>query len=303
LSLFINIFVTVLLPLSIVVGAAYLLGRFRRLNPAPLASTAFYLLGPALVFVSMSTTSVSIDILGRLFLLKVATNLLIIVIMSLLGAQMRLAPTIASALLLSTAFSNSGNLGLSVTEFAFGKDAVAFALICFVADNIMMNSVGVYLAARGRTPAREAASQVLRNPAIYALPLGLAVSQFHWVLPVPLMRGLEMLSRAAVPTMLIVLGMQLAVLPFDRSYWKLIGLASAVRLIVAPVLAALLTIPLGLTGVPRQVSILEAAVPAAVTANIIASRYDTEPNLVAGSVLVSSLLSLIIITILLSLMQ
>ena len=43
--------------------------------------------------------------------------------------------------------------------------------------------------------------------------------------------------------------------------------------------------------------------PAAVTANIIASRYDTEPNLVAGSVLVSSLLSLVTITILLSLMH
>jgi predicted permease len=80
LSLFLNIFATVLLPLMIVVGAAFLLGRFRRLNPAPLASTAFYLLSPALVFVSMSTTSVSIDVFGRLFLLKVATNLLIIII-------------------------------------------------------------------------------------------------------------------------------------------------------------------------------------------------------------------------------
>ncbi len=303
MSLFLNIFATVLLPLMIVVGAAYLLGRFRRLNPAPLASTAFYLLSPALVFVSMSTTSVSVDVLGRLFLLKVATNLLIIVIVSLLGIRLRLAPTVASALLLSTGFANSGNLGLSVTEFAYGQAAVAFALVCFVTDNLMINSVGVYLAARGRTPAREAAAQVLRNPAIYALPLGLAASQFHWVLPLPLMRGLEMLSRATVPTMLIVLGMQLAVLPFDRSYWKLIGLASAIRLIVAPVLAALLTIPIGLTGVARQVSILEAAVPAAVTANIIANRYETEPNLVAGAVLASSLLSLLTITLLLSLMH
>ena len=303
MSLSLNIFATVLLPLMIVVGAAYLLGRYRRLDPAPLASTAFYLLSPVLVFVSLSTTSVSVDVLGRLFLLKVATNLLTIVIMSVLGAQMRLAPTVVSALLLSTAFSNSGNFGLSVTEFAFGKEAVAFALICFVTDNLMINSVGVYLAARGRTTVREAASQVLRNPAIYALPLGLAASQFHWVLPGPLMRGLEMLSRATVPTMLIVLGMQLAVLPFDRSYWKLIGLATVVRLVVAPLLAVILTIPLGLTGAPRQVAILEAAVPAAVTANIIASRYDTEPNLVAGSVLVSSLPSLMTITILLSLMH
>jgi hypothetical protein len=303
LSLFLNIFVTVLLPLLIVVGGAYLLGRYRRLDPTPLASTAFYLLNPALVFVSLSTTSVTVDVLGRLFLLKVATNLLILVIVRVVGAQMRLAPTMISALLLSTVFCNSGNFGLSVTEFAFGKEAVAFALVCFITDNLMLNSLGVYLGARGRASVRGAALQVLGNPAIYAIPLGLAAHEFGWVLPIPFSRALEMLSRATVPTMLMVLGMQLAKLPFDRSYLKLIGVASLMRLAIAPVLAIVLTIPLGLTGLPRQVSILESAVPSAVMANIVANRYNTEPNLVAGSVLVTSLASLLTITLLLSLMH
>lgn len=112
-----------------------------------------------------------------------------------------------------------------------------------------------------------------------------------------------MLSRATVPTMLIVLGMQLAALPFERGYWRLIGVTSALRLVVAPLITIVLTIPFGLIGVPRQVSVLEAAVPSAVMANIIASRYDAEPNLVAGSVLASSLLSLVTITLLLSLLH
>ncbi len=216
---------------------------------------------------------------------------------------MRLAPTVVSALILSTAFANSGNFGLSVTEFAFGKDAVAFALVCYVTDNLLLNSVGVYLATRGRMSGREAVLQVLRNPAVYALPLGLAAHQFGWVLPLALNRALEMLSRATVPVMLVVLGMQLAALPFDRSYWKLLGLTSGIRLIIAPIMAILLTIPVGLTGLPRQVSVLEAAVPSAVMSNIVASRYDVEPNLVAGSVLVTSLLSLATLTILLALMH
>ena len=303
MSLFLNIFITVLLPLLIVVGGAYLLGRYRQLDPTPLATTAFYLLNPALVFVSLSTTSVTVDVLGRLFLLKVVTNLLVLWIVRAIGAQMRLAPTIVSALLLSTGFCNSGNFGLSVTEFAFGKDAVAFALICYVTDNLMLNSLGVYLGARGSASVRAAALQVLGNPAVYAIPLGLAAHQFGWVAPLPIGRALDMLSRATVPTMLIVLGMQLAKLPFDRSYVKLIGLAMAMRLGVAPVIAIILTIPLGLAGVPRQVSVLESAVPSAVMANIVANRYDSEPNLVAGSVLATSLASLVTITILLSLIH
>ncbi len=303
MSLFLNIFTSVLLPLMIVIGAAYLLGRSRRLDPSPLASTAFYVLSPALVFVTMSTTALTVDILGQLFLIKAATCLLLIVVLSVLGARMRLAPPIVSALILSTAFANSGNFGLSVTEFAFGKDAVAFALVCYVTDNLLLNSLGVYLATRGRASGREALLQVLRNPAVYALPLGLAAHQFGWVLPLAVNRALEMLSRATVPVMLIVLGMQLAALPFDRRYWKLLGLTSGMRLVFAPVLTILLTIPMGLTGMPRQVSVLEAAVPSAVMANIVASRYEAEPNLVAGSVLVTSLLSLVTLTILLTLMH
>jgi predicted permease len=303
LSLLLNIFATVLLPLMVIAGAAYLLGRYRRLDPAPLASTAFYLLNPALVFVTLSTTSVTVDVLGRLFLLKVCTNLIILALGRFIGAQMKLAPQTASAVLLATVFCNSGNFGLSVTEFAFGKDAVAFALICFVTDNLMLNSLGVFLAARGRTTGRAAVQQVLRNPALYALPLGLLAHQVGWAPPLPISRALEMLSRATVPTMLIVLGMQLAALPFERSFWRLIGVTSALRLVVAPLITIVLTVPFGLTGVPRQVSVLEAAVPSAVMANIIASRYDAEPNLVAGSVLASSLLSLVTITLLLSLLH
>lgn len=303
MSLLINIFLTVLLPLIIIVGLAYLLGRYRSLDPAPLASTAFYVLNPALVFVAMSTTAITVEVLGRLFLLKLSTNLLILLLGRAIGAQLKLAPASVSALALATVFCNSGNFGLSVTEFAFGKEAVALALICFVTDNLMVNSLGVYLAARGHGSARAAAQQVFGNPALYALPLGLIAHQFGWVPPVPLGRALEMLSRATVPVMLIVLGMQLAALPFKRSDLGVIGLATALRLIVAPIIAALLVIPFGLTGLPRQVSILEAAVPTAVMSNIVASRYNSGPNIVAGSVLATSLLSLITITVLLTLLH
>ncbi|MCX7670802.1 MAG: AEC family transporter, partial [Anaerolineae bacterium] len=68
-------------------------------------------------------------------------------------------------------------------------------------------------------------------------------------------------------------------------------------------ITALLVVPFGLTGLPRQVSILEAAVPTAVMSNIVASRYNSGPNIVAGSVLVTSVFSLITITVLLTLLH
>jgi malate permease and related proteins len=218
----------------------------------------------------------------------------------MMARRFKYTPPAASALALSAAFANSGNFGLSVSEYAFGQAGLALALICYVTDNAMINSLGVYLAARGRASVRRSILQMFLNPALYAVPLGLAAKRFDWVPPLPLQRPLEMLGRAAVPTMLVVLGLQLAALPIDRQHWRPIGLATVLRLGLAPLLALVLAIPLGLTGLARQVGVLEVAVPTAVTASIIASRYDSEPNLVAGSVLVSSVVSLVTVTALLS---
>ena len=298
-----NVFAPILLPLVLVAGVAYLLGRSGHLDPRTLAGAAFYLFNPSLVFVALANSDIPPEMLGRLVLLRVLLLLMLIPLARLLSGRLRLAAPVASAVALAVAFPNSGNLGLSVTEYAFGQSGVALAVICFVTDNMMVNSLGVYLAARGRAGVGDALRQVLRNPALYAVPLGIIAGQMDWIPPIWLSRALDLLSRAAVPTLLTVLGMQLAFLPLERHHWRLIGLISLLRLVTAPLLAWLLTMPLGLLGLVRNVGILQSAMPSAVTPSIIASRYDAEPNLVAGSILVSSLISLVTITLLLTWIQ
>jgi len=300
MALFADVFAPVLLPLILVAGAAFLLGRFSQINPKPIASATFYLFSPSLVFVALAHSTVSLEMLGRLALLKALVYLALIPISHLLAARLKLPASVASAFTLVVVSANSGNYGLSVNEFAFGAAGLSLAVICYVTDNLLINSIGVYLAARGHASARGALIQVFRNPAVYAAPLGILAHQFNWTLPLPLDRALELLSRAAVPTMLTVLGLQLAVLPLDRRHWQLMGLASSLRLIAAPLLALALALPLGLTGLARQVGVVETAVPTAVMASIIAGRYDTEPNLVAGTIMVTSLASLVTVTLLLS---
>ena len=295
-----SVFVPILLPLVLVAGAAYLLGRRENLDPRTPARAAFYLFNPSLVFVALASSDIPLDMLGRLVLLRFLTLALLIPLAQTLTGRLRLAAPVASAFVLAVGFANSGNLGLSITEYAFGQSGLALAVVCFVADNLLVNSVGVYVAARGYGGVRDALREVLRNPALYAVVLGIIAGQMNWVAPLWLSRALDLLSRAAVPTLLTVLGMQLAFLPLERRHWRLIGLISLLRLIVAPLLAWGLSIPLGLVGLVRNVGILETAMPSAVTPSIIASRYDTEPNLVAGAILVSSIVSLITVTLLLN---
>ena len=294
--MFLTIFGTVLMPLLLVVGAAYALGRASRLDPGTLARVTFYIFNPCLVFVNLATTTIAPELLGRLALLKLLFYVVMAPAVYLLAGRLKLTGKLRSALLLAVIFANSGNYGLAVNEFAFGKEAVALALICFIIDNLMVNSLGVYVAARGRANGRYALGQVFGNPAVYAIALGLIANRLGWALPLPLSRALDLGSRATTPAMLVVLGMQLAVLPLDRRHWGLAGLATALRLLVSPLIAALLVAPLGLTGLARQVGIVQSAVPSAVSASIVASRYETEPNLVAGAIFISSLASLATVT-------
>jgi predicted permease len=298
-----QIFSTVLLPIVLIVGAGLFIGRSLRVDSRPLALTAFYVFNPCLVFVSMSGTAVGPDLLGRLAVHKVLVILSVVLLGHVAATVLRLSPAARAAFILAVAFSNSGNYGLPVTEFAFGQDGLALAVICFMADNMAVNSLGVYHAARGRTGARLALLHVLTNPALLALGLGLLVREAGWQMPLAITRATETLGRAAVPTMQVVLGIQLATLPLTRQYLKSIGWASLFSLVVAPALAALYVLPLGITGVARQVGILQAAVPTAVSATIVATRYDTEPALVSGTVLVTTVLSLISVTLVLYLIR
>lgn len=294
-----SIFSTILLPIVLVAALGYLLARLGGLDPRPIARTTFYLFSPCLVFVALATSTTAPDLLGRLALLKLLIYVAVVPIAGWLARRLRLSAPAGSAFVLAAAFANSGNYGLSVNEYAFGPAGLALAVICYVTDNLLLNSLGVYLAARGHAGVRQALGQVIRNPALYAVILGVAVNRGGWTVPALLLRPLEMLGRAAVPTMLVVLGMQLASLRVGHQRWRVISLATVLRLIVSPLLALALTIPLGVTGLARQVGVLQAAVPSAVMGSVVASRYETEPDLVAGCILVSSLASLVTVTALL----
>ncbi|MGQ9767102.1 MAG: AEC family transporter [Anaerolineae bacterium] len=298
--MFLSIFNAVLLPLVIIASLAFMLARFSGVSPKPLSRAAFYLFNPSLAFVSFASTALAPALLGRLMLLKLLVFLVMLPLAGLTARKLKLSGTVGSAFVLSVMLANSGNYGLSVTEYAFGKEGLALAVICYVTDNMLANSAGIYIAARGRASIGQALRQMLQNPALYTVALGIATHQLGWQVPLPIWRAAESLSGAAVPTMLTVLGMQLAGLPSVRNHWQAVGVASALRLIVAPAVAALLVIPLGLSGLARQVAILETAVPTAVVTSIIASQYESEPAFVASTVLVSSLASLVTVTALLT---
>lgn len=201
----------------------------------------------------------------------------------------------ASAFILTTTFANTGNFGLSVNQFAFGDEALALASLYFITHTMLTNSIGVYVATIGKVQPKQALLGLLKVPAVYAIPIALIVRASGFQLPPMLWRPIDLLGSAAIPCMLIILGMQIghAGLPAQKN---LLGLSVALRLLLGPLIAVLIAPLLQLSDVAYQAGILEAATPTAVMTSIIALEYEVEPDFVTGAILVSTILSPLTIT-------
>lgn len=298
----ITIFANNILPILAVAGVGFALARYLRADVKTLSRITLYALTPCLIFDLLTTSQIGADELGRLLVFTVSTILGIGLLTWLIARGLRLERATVSALLIVVMFSNGGNYGLPLAMFAFGSAALARATIYFVISVILTYTVGIVLASSGRRSLREAVRGVFKIPTVYAAAAAIAVMIARIQLPAFVLRPVELLSNAAIPAMLLVLGMQLerAVRPQQPA---LVGLAVGLRLIAAAVLGLVLAHVVGLDGAARQAGILQASMPVAVVTTILAVEFQVEPTFVTSVVFLSTLLSPLTLTPLIALLK
>jgi malate permease and related proteins len=208
----------------------------------------------------------------------------------LASVLLRLDRPTAIALMLVVMFSNGGNYGLPVAMFAFGNQALAFASVYFVCSSVLTYTGGVFLAASGRRSVYQALSGVTRVPAIYAVAAAGLVMWLHIPVPELVLRPVGLLSGAALPLMILILGMQL-----ERAVWperaSIVATAVGLSLVVTPALGWTFATLLGMQGAAFQAAVIQASMPAAVVTTILALQYEVAPGFVTSVVVVSTLLS------------
>lgn len=301
MTLLLSIFANDVLPIFIVAAVGFAVARVLKADVRTLSRITFNALSPCLVFHLLVTSSLSASDFGRMTALAVLVIVGIGLVARLVTLPLRLDRALTSAFLIVVMFSNSGNYGLPVVLFAFGRDALAHATVYFVANAVATYTLGVFLASAGRRSIGQAARGVLRVPAVWGVVAAGTVVGLGIPMPPAVMRPVELLSGAALPTMILVLGMQL-----ERSAWPdrpaLVALAGTLSLLVTPLLAVGAAQLLGLTGVARQAAIVQSGMPSAVLTTILALEFDVEPSFVTACVMLSTLASPITVTLLIAAM-
>jgi malate permease and related proteins len=294
-QLLFSIFVSDLLPVFAIAAVGFALARYAAVDARPIARLTFHALVPALVFNVLATSTVG----GVAFLQMTAFYALVVLAAGVMGWTatriLRLDRAATSAFLLVVVCSNSGNYGLPVTLLAFGREALAFASVYFVASSIFSYTGGVLLAASGQRSVADALRGVLRVPAVYsAVAAGLALA-FDVTPPEAVMRPLSLLSDATLPLMILVLGMQI-----ERATWPdrpgVVAVAVAISLVATPLAAFGLAHVMGLSGPALQAGVLQSSMPTAVITTILALEFGGAINFVTSAVCAATLLSPLTLT-------
>ena len=282
-------------------------GKTRGLPESGLAWMNFFLLYvslPALLFRIMSETPFS-ELNNPPFLIATTLATVSAFVLAMVAARIigELSLRKATMAGLAGAYGNIGYMGPGLALAVLGAKAAAPTALIFCCDSIFLFTIVPLLMA---LTDREhpsflhaiglAARQIVLNPLIMSAVLGALVAAFHIPLPTALDRTLLFLQNAAAPTALFVLGVTVALRPFDRVPWEVPGVI-AIKLLVHPLIVFGLMLLFGPFAQPwAATAVLMAALPPALNVFVIARQNNTWIEPASVAVLIGTFASVVTLT-------
>lgn len=294
-----DVFTDIVLPVVIVIILGMALRFFRKTSVEPISQAALYLFSPALVFLGLAQTDLPLESMGKIVAFGLLFSIAMYLIARASGFALRLDRNVQSSLLMSVLFMNAGNMSLPIVKLAFGDAGLDRALVFFALIALLVATFGVYIAARGNQGGMASLKAVAVQPIAYAATAGLALNVLDVSLPELVLRPTELLANAAFPAMLLVLGGTLVGLRTIHE-WKMVTVATALRLWVGMGIGFLLLKLLGVDELTRNVLLVQASAPTAVIVIVLATEFNARPAMATGVVVVSTILSIPTLTILLA---
>lgn len=284
-----------LLPILLISGAGFLLGKTLDIDSRSLGRVVFYVFSPILVFSLLVHTQLNSEQILATMAFTVGVALIVGAAALLLGRLLGFDRPLLMALILTAAFGNTGNYGLPLVSFAFGQDALAFATLNFVTSVVMFNTFGVLIASLGHMDLKTAAMGIFKVPAVYGVLLAAALNRFHITLPTPLDRTISLAADGSIPVMIILLGLELSRVQWSHSI-RAVSLSAGLRLLGGPLVGFVLASLFGFRGAAWQANVIESGMPAAVTTTVLATEYGLDTSLVTAMVFLGTILSPITLT-------
>ncbi len=275
---------SIIAPVLISAAIGYGWARLDRPFPTDMVRALIFNIGtPCLVFATLTRIDVDVGTVGAM----VGAAVIALAVGAVVaGVILKATRQSMRAFMPAMIFPNAGNMGLPLCLFAFGETGLVLAIAFYLVSSVGQFTVGMAIASGSMR-----LGLLARNPILYALAAALLFMVTDTPAPAWLGNSTRLLGGVTIPLLLITLGNSLASLRV-HDLWRSVGLA-LLRLVMGFAVGVAVAEILGFTGAARGVLILESAMPVAVFSYLFARQYETEPEAVAGTIIVSTTLSFV----------
>ena len=278
--------IDVLFPVFFVIGVGYYLGKKDpKFDTTFITNFAGNIGTPAMIFYTITTTGVTLDIFIEYFIYAV----IIICGFAVIGVVFLLflkkdAITELPPLILP----NTGNMGVPICLFAYGTEGLGVASAIASVIILFHFTIGVLLAKKSFS-----LDILIKNVPIYAIILSVIFLYFEWEVPGYIENTTFLLTYTTIFLVLMSLGIALTRLKVIS--WTHASILGAVRVIIGPIIGFALIKFLGLTGFAAGVLLIQSSMPSAVLTYLVGSMYSEKMAVdnVASVIVTSTLMSFV----------
>lgn len=301
-----------LVPVFLVILIGYGLTRFRFATPddwSHAERVVYFVLFPALIVSSIANADLSglpiLPFAATLILTLAITASLLSILRRTLGARLGLQGPAYSSVYQGSLRWN-GFVALAAVAVVFGDKGVAVAALAIAIMVPILNVMSVIALTRhaGRDVPNigNILKTIARNPLIISSLTGITLNISGIGLPDPLGATASLIGRAALPIGLLAVGAGLD-LKAVASNKGLVVLACSFKLILVPVLIAVLASLFGIEGMTRDILILCGTVPTASSAYVLARQLGGDHTLMAAIITGATLAAIVTMPLMLFLLR
>ena len=276
--------IEVLFPVFLVIGIGYWYGKKDPKFDTKFITTFAGNFGlPAIIFYSLTTTNISIELFLRfsyyITLYVMVFSIIGLVILKILKKDIfRLLPPLI--------LPNTGNMGMPLCLFAYGKLGLAIATAATAMILVFHFSLNILLASK-----KFSIKPLLKCIPVYALLVSLVFVYYKIPAPKFLENATFLIGYSTIFLVLMSLGVALSKLKVFAFKETLIY--SIIRVVVGPIVGIAFVKFFNLTGVEAGVMFIQASMPSAILTYLVSKIYSPKKisDSIASTVALSTFLS------------
>ena len=282
--------IDVLFPVFFIIGIGYYIGKKDpKFNTQFITNLAGTIGTPAMIFYTITTTGVTLEIFIEYFIYAVVILGAFAAVGFFFLIFLKKDPITELPPLF---LPNTGNMGVPICLFAYGTAGLGVASAIASVIILFHFTIGILLASK-----KFSLTILIKNGPIYGIIAAVLFLYFDWDVPGYLENTTFLLTYTTIFLVLMALGVALTRLKVVS--WTHAAILGAVRVILGPIIGFALINFLGLTGFMAGVLLIQSAMPSAVLTYLVGSMYSNKRAVdnIASVIVSSTLMSFLTIPI------